>query len=43
VQELTAGGLQAIGPVARTLAELEGLQAHANAVSLRLNRLGQGD
>jgi len=43
VQELNPEGLLAIGPVARTLAELEGLQAHANAVSLRLNRLGQGD
>jgi len=43
VQELSAGGLQAIGPVARTLAELEGLQAHANAISLRLTRLARGD
>ena len=36
VQELTLEGLQNIGPIARTLAELEGLDAHASAVSLRL-------
>ena len=36
VQELTFEGLQNIGPIARTLAELEGLDAHASAVSLRL-------
>jgi len=36
VQELTVEGLQNIGPIATTLANLEGLDAHANAVSLRL-------
>jgi histidinol dehydrogenase len=36
VQELTVEGLRNIGPVATTLAELEGLDAHAAAVSLRL-------
>ena len=36
VQELTVEGLQNIGPIANTLAELEGLDAHASAVSLRL-------
>jgi histidinol dehydrogenase len=36
VQELTVEGLQNIGPIATTLAELEGLDAHASAVSLRL-------
>ena len=37
VQELTFEGLGAIGPVATTLAELEGLDAHAWAVQERLN------
>jgi histidinol dehydrogenase len=37
VQELTVEGLQNIGPIATTLAELEGLDAHAAAVNLRLN------
>jgi histidinol dehydrogenase len=36
VQELTADGLRALGPVAVTLAELEGLTAHAAAVNVRL-------
>jgi histidinol dehydrogenase len=36
VQELTVEGLQNIGPIATTLAQLEGLDAHASAVSLRL-------
>ncbi|HET7610112.1 MAG TPA: histidinol dehydrogenase [Gammaproteobacteria bacterium] len=36
VQELTVEGLENIGPIATTLAELEGLDAHASAVSLRL-------
>ena len=39
VQELTADGLKALGPVAATLAETEGLDAHARAVSLRLTEL----
>ncbi len=44
VQELTADGLRALGPVARTLAQLEGLDAHAQAVSIRLEALaGQGN
>ena len=29
VQELTSDGLRGIGPIATTLAELEGLDAHA--------------
>ena len=37
VQELTFDGLEAIGPVAVTLAELEGLDAHAWAVKERLD------
>ncbi len=36
IQELTVEGLQSIGPIATTLAELEGLDAHASAVTLRL-------
>jgi histidinol dehydrogenase len=39
VQELTVEGLRNIGPVATTLAELEGLDAHAQAVQLRLDSL----
>ena len=40
VQELTPDGLRALGPTAVTLAELEGLDAHANAVNKRLAMLG---
>ncbi|MGA2654597.1 MAG: histidinol dehydrogenase [Gammaproteobacteria bacterium] len=36
VQELTQQGLKTIGPHIETLAELEGLNAHALAVSIRL-------
>ena len=32
-----AAGLAAIGPAAQTLAEAEGLEAHALSVSIRLN------
>ena len=39
VQELTQDGLRALGPTAVTLAELEGLDAHANAVTRRLTLL----
>ena len=39
VQELSADGLKALGPVAVTLANTEGLDAHARAVSLRLDEL----
>jgi histidinol dehydrogenase len=39
VQELTADGLRNLGPVAETLANLEGLDAHARAVTLRLETL----
>jgi histidinol dehydrogenase len=35
-QRLTAAGLQNIGPVVETMAEAEGLAAHARAVSIRL-------
>jgi histidinol dehydrogenase len=39
VQELTPEGLRDLGPVATTLAGLEGLDAHANAVTVRLAAL----
>ncbi|MCW5570972.1 MAG: histidinol dehydrogenase [Steroidobacteraceae bacterium] len=40
VQELDVDGLAALGPTAVTLAQLEGLDAHAAAVALRLEALG---
>ncbi len=43
VQELTRSGLQAIGPVAATLAELEGLDAHSASVTRRLDKLRSGE
>jgi histidinol dehydrogenase len=39
VQELTPSGLKGLGPTARILAALEGLDAHAAAVSIRLEAL----
>jgi histidinol dehydrogenase len=36
VQELTADGLRDLGPTAITIANMEGLDAHANAVQVRL-------
>ena len=36
VQELSSAGLQDLGPTAVTIAELEGLDAHANAVKVRM-------
>lgn len=42
VQELTPAGLRALGPVAVKLAEMEGLDAHASAVSKRLALLESG-
>jgi histidinol dehydrogenase len=41
VQELTPAGLLGLGPTAVTLAEMEGLDAHANAVTRRLAVLNQ--
>jgi histidinol dehydrogenase len=41
VQELTPAGLRRLGPVAVTLAQLEGLDAHAGAVTQRLAVLQQ--
>ncbi len=43
VQELTPAGLRAIGPIAETLAKLEGLDAHVQAVSERLAALDARD
>ena len=40
VQELTRTGLESLGNTVITLAEAEGLQAHANAVALRLKESG---
>jgi histidinol dehydrogenase len=42
VQELSVEGLRAIGPIATTLARLEGLDAHAWAVNERLAVCGDG-
>ena len=42
VQELTADGLRDLGPTAMTIAALEGLDAHANAVQVRLAHLDGG-
>lgn len=39
VQELTSDGIRTLGPVAETLAGLEGLDAHARAVSIRIEAL----
>lgn len=43
VQELTRNGLAELGPTAARLADLEGLDAHAAAVRLRLTALAQED
>jgi len=42
VQEVSPAGLAALGPTALTLAELEGLDAHAHAVRCRLAALAGG-
>jgi len=42
VQELTPGGLAGLGPTAQILADLEGLDAHAAAVTIRLAALDAG-
>lgn len=41
VQELTPAGLRTLGPIAAMLADLEGLDAHAAAVNVRLAALRQ--
>ena len=42
VQELTPAGLAELGPTAQILADLEGLDAHAASVTVRLAALGDG-
>ena len=42
VQELSAEGLRGLGPTAVTLAGMEGLDAHGNAVQVRLDALARG-
>jgi histidinol dehydrogenase len=42
VQELSPAGLRDLGPTAVKIAELEGLDAHANAVTVRLESLNAG-
>lgn len=42
VQSATRTGIAGIGPCAVTLAQAEGLDAHANAVRLRLCKAGEG-
>jgi histidinol dehydrogenase len=42
VQELSADGLRALGPTAVTLSDMEGLDAHGNAVKVRLEKLARG-
>jgi histidinol dehydrogenase len=39
MQQISEDGLRSLGPVVETLAEAEGLQAHRNAVTLRLKKL----
>ena len=41
VQEVTVEGLRRVGPIARELADLEGLSAHRHAVDLRLDAIGE--
>jgi histidinol dehydrogenase len=43
VQELSPDGLRSLGPIAVELAKLEGLDAHASAVTRRLDVLRSGD
>lgn len=40
-QSITADGIQIIGPAIETMAAAEGLDAHRNAVSIRLKSLGK--
>lgn len=39
-QELTAEGLRRLGPTVIALAEVEGLDAHAESIRVRMNELG---
>ncbi|NND11785.1 MAG: histidinol dehydrogenase, partial [Flavobacteriaceae bacterium] len=40
-QRISEEGIKNIGPAIELMAEAEGLQAHKNAVSIRLKKLGQ--
>lgn len=40
-QKISKDGLSAIGPVIKTLAAAEGLEAHREAVTIRLNQVGK--
>jgi histidinol dehydrogenase len=42
IQEVTADGLRDLGPTAMTIAAMEGLDAHASAVGIRLAHLERG-
>ena len=42
VQELSAEGIKGLGPIVERIAEAEGLDAHKNAVTLRLKALQKG-
>ncbi|MEZ5345946.1 MAG: histidinol dehydrogenase [Pyrinomonadaceae bacterium] len=42
-QELTAEGIKSIGPAIETMAQAEGLEAHKNAISVRLRRIRGGE
>jgi len=39
-QELTSEGLRLLGPTVITLAEVEGLDAHAESIRVRMEELG---
>ncbi len=41
MQQISEAGLRNLGPTVEILAEVEGLQAHKNAVSLRLRKLNE--
>lgn len=41
-QTLTESGIRSLGPIVETMASAEGLQAHKNAVSIRLRKAARG-
>ncbi len=43
MQKISEQGLRNLGPTVETLAEIEGLYAHKNAVSVRLKKLNAGE
>ena len=42
-QQISAQGIQKLGPIIETMAKAEGLEAHKNAVTVRLNALKNGN